>query len=147
MMTDLLEKRGPVASAVLGAAIVLALTYLVELDGIRVPLFASSMTFGVVLAGFSATQRNMMFTMRNSRVIVRAKQINQLEPILKYLSRTTHVGILLTLFSFVGFFVGDHSELVRIWMVGIGALVFFSIALLTRSELVMALLLRRFMEE
>ena len=146
-MINVLEKYGPLVFGVLGAALVLGLSYLIAFDKIPFPALASSMTFGVVLAGFSATQRNMMFTMRNSRVITRARQIRLLEPILLYLSRTSHVGIVLTLYSFIGFFVGEHVEVVRACMVGLGGLVFYSIALLIRNELVMALLLKRFMEE
>ena len=146
-MTNFLEHHGPWIFWVVGFAIILPLAYVVELESIIVPILASSMTFGIVLAGFSATQRNMLFTMRNSQVIKRLKKIDHMETVLAYLSRTSYVGIFIVLLSFIGFFVTDYSHVARVWIAVLGGSIFGSVAYLVRNERVMELVLRRFMEE
>ena len=126
---------------------ILTLAYLVELESLMVPILASSMTFGIVLAGFSATQRNMLFTMRNSQVIKRLKKIDHMETVLAYLSRTSYVGIIIVLFSFLGFFVTDYAHVARVWIALLGGSISCAIAYLARNERVMELVLKRFMEE
>lgn len=146
-MINFLERHGPRISGVVGFGIILILAYLMELETMMVPILASSMTFGIVLAGFSATQRNMLFTMRNSQVIKRLKKIDHMETVLKYLSRTSYVGIIIVLLSFLGFFVSEYSDLARVWIAFLGGSIFGSIAYLVRNERVMELVLKRFMEE
>ena len=147
MMINFLEKRGPTLSAIVGGVTALAATWLLETTSVPAPLIATAATFGVVLAGFSATQRNMLFPIRISRVIRRAIQINQMDRILSYLSRSSYIGIVITLYSFIGFFVGDHFLVVRAWMAVLIALVFFALACLARNEMVMSLIMKRYMEE
>lgn len=147
MMTNFLERRGPLISGIAGIVITLPLAYFVELESVMVPILASAMTFGIVLAGFSATQRNMLFTMRNSQVIKRLKKIDHMETVLRYLSRTSYIGITIVLFSFVGFFITEYTDVARVSIALLGGLVFGSIGYLVRNERVMELVLKRFMEE
>ena len=147
MMINFLERHGPWIFGIVGFGVTLLLAYLVDLGPILAPILASAMTFGIVLAGFSATQRNMLFTMRNSQVIKRLKKIDHMETVLRYLSGTSYMGIAIVLFSFVGFFVSDYPDVARVWIGMLGGLIFGSIAYLVRNERVMELVLKRFMEE
>lgn len=147
MMINFLEKRGPTLSAIVGAVSTLVVTWLIGVTTVPAPLIATAATFGVVLAGFSATQRNMLFPIRSSRVIRRAIEINQMDRILSYLSRSSYVGIVITLYSFIGFFIGEHFLVVRAWMAVLIALVLFALACLARNEAVMSLIVKRYMEE
>lgn len=147
MMVDFLEKRGPIISSIIGCIATLGAMWILDMTEVPAALIATAATFGIVLAGFSATQRNMLFPMRGSRVIRRAIKINQMDRVLSYLSQDTYTGIALTLYSFTGFFVGDNLIVVRVWTVLLGGLVLFALAGLTRNEIVMALIMKRFLEE
>lgn len=146
-MIDFLEKRGPTISAIVGGVSTLVVTWLLGLTTVPSPLLATAATFGVVLAGLSAIQRNMLFPIRSSRVIRRAIEINQMDRILSYLSKSSYIGVVISLYSFVGFFIGDHFFVVRVWMAVLVALVFFASACLARNEAVMSLIMKRYMEE
>lgn len=146
-MIDFLEKRGPTISAIVGGVSTLVVTWLLGLTTVPSPLLATAATFGVVLAGLSAIQRNMLFPIRSSRVIRRAIEINQMDRILSYLSKSSYIGVVISLYSFVGFFVGDNLIVVRVWTAVLGGLVLFALACLTRNEVVMSLILKRFLEE
>lgn len=146
-MIDFLEKRGPFIAAIIGCIATLVAVWVMGMTVVPAALIATAATFGIVLAGFSATQRNMLFPMRGSRVIRRAIQINQMDRVLSYLSKDAYIGIALTLYSFVGFFVGDNLIVVRVWTAGLGGLVLFALACLTRNEIVMSLILKRYLEE
>lgn len=147
MMINFLEKRGPTISAIVGGVLTLVVAWLIGVTTAPAPLIATAATFGVVLAGFSATQRNTLFPIRSSRVIRRAIQINQMDRILSYLSKGSYVGIVITLYSFTGFFIGEHFLVVRAWIAVLIALVFFALACLARNEMVMSLIMKRYMEE
>ena len=146
-MIDFLEKRGPTISAIVGGVSTLVVTWLLGLTTVPSPLLATAATFGVVLAGLSAIQRNVLFPIRSSRVIRRAIEINQMDRILSYLSKSSYIGVVISLYSFVGFFIGDHFFVVRVWMAVLVALVFFALACLARNEAVMSLIMKRYMEE
>lgn len=146
-MIDFLEKRGPTISAIVGGVSTLVVTWLLGLTTVPSPLLATAATFGVVLAGLSAIQRNVLFPIRSSRVIRRAIEINQMDRILSYLSKSSYIGVVISLYSFVGFFIGDHFFFVRVWMAVLVALVFFALACLARNEAVMSLIMKRYMEE
>lgn len=147
MMIDRLEKYGPSLSAILGGIASLTITWTSGMTTVPTTLIATAATFGIVMAGFSATQRNMLFSMRGSRVIRRAIEINQMDRVLSYLSKSSYVGIGLTLFSFAGFFVSDHIIVVLAWMTVLGALVLLAVAFLVRNEVVASLILKRYLEE
>ena len=147
MIIDRVEKYGPIAFAVLGGVCSLTLALLAGMSSIPTAMIATTMTFGIVMAGFSATQRNMLFSLRGSRVIRHAIEINQINRVLSYLAVNPFVGLGLTLYSFLGFLTVDEPIAVRVWVTVLGALVFFALACLTRNEIVMYLILKRYMEE
>lgn len=146
MMIDLAEKYGPTAFAIIGGSLSFVATLLIETSTVSANLIATTtMTFGIVLAGFSGTQRNMLISIRRTRVIDRAIDINQIERVLSYLTKSSYVGLVLALYSFAGFFIDDHLVVLRAWIAGLGALVFFAIAHLARNEIIMSLILKRIM--
>lgn len=147
MMIDRIEKYGPGASAIIGGIASMAISWILGMTTVPTALIATAATFGIVMAGFSATQRNMLFSIRGSRVIRRAIKINQMDRVLTYLSTSSFVGILLTLLSFVAFFVGHNIIIVGVSMGILGALVSFAIGCLVRNEVVMSLIQKRYFEE
>lgn len=147
MMINFLEKRGPTISAIIGCVAALAAAWILGMSAVPIAMIATAATIGIVMAGFSATQRNMLFSMRGTRVILRAIKINQMDRVLSYMSKNPYIGIVLTLYSFVGFFIGNNQIVVVAWTAGLGGLVCFALACLARNEAVMSLIVKRYLEE
>ena len=147
MKTDILEKYGPWTLGLTASIVSSAVTYNLGLDTISAAMVTSFMTVGIVIAGFSATLRIMIFSMRNSRVIARLGKIQHRDQVLGYLSKASFSGIGLTLVAFVGFFIPEHQIGALLWISANTLVFFLSIGYLIRNEFVMHLIVKRYMEE
>lgn len=138
---------GPLAFAVIRGVCTLVLAWLSGLTTIPPALTGTAMTFGIVMAGFSATQRNMLFSMRGSRVIRRANKNNQMVRVWFYMAYNTFVGIAITLYSFLGFFSGTNLIFNSVWITVLGALVFLALGFLLSSEIILWRVLRQHLDK
>lgn len=146
-MINIIEKYAPYVITVIGGGLALSVSWWLDIEAIPDALIAGTMTLGIVIAGFSATQRNMLFSMRQSRVIRRAIKINQMDHVWSYVSRTLFGGIVLTVISFIGFFINDNVVIVRIWITVLSALVCWTISYLALNEIIMTIISKRYIEE
>ena len=80
---------------------------------------AATMTFGIVVAGFTATQRNMLLGMRSSSVLRFLSRTGYYIDVLDYLMQCVYSALLVSAISVVGFFVGSNALLWEMWMVAI----------------------------
>ena len=79
----------------------------------------ATMTVGIVVSSFTATQRNMLLGMNTSIVLRRAARANYLEHIFDYLKQTIWFGMATTVVSVIGLFV-DGKRDIGIDLVGFG---------------------------
>ena len=133
------------------AAIVAALAAIAVFTGAFGPvsqaLPAGTMTFGIVVAGFAATQRNMLLGMRGSTVLRVALRTGYHHDILAYLMHCVYAGISVSAVSAVGFFVGGNALTWNIWAVLLAFTVGLVLALIVSNELLMARVVKRFLED
>ena len=122
----------------------------VAVDGIE-PLTpavpAALTTFGVVVSGFVATQRNMLLGMGGARVLRFLARTGYYEDVLAYLSECVYAGIAVSLLSIAGLFMGSRETLWSLWTPPAAGGACLLTCLLLRNELVMRRVLKHFVKE
>ena len=142
------EKTWPPLLAVVAASVAaVVLTVLLNIKPLPLALPAATMTFGIVVAGFAATQRNMLLTMSGSEVLRFARTTGYYEDIISYLTNGIHAGLLVTLISLCGFFLGENCALWTAWLSVLTGGVALVLGLTARNEMLSNRLVRRFLEE
>ena len=106
-----------------------------------------TMTVGVVVAGFTATQRNQFLAIRGSRIFRIAAKSGYHRHILVYLAQGIYGALFLVTVSLLGFFVGACSWPWTVWMVLWGAAIGYVISALARNEMLMSRIFDRLIEE
>ncbi len=114
-------------------------------------LVAGAMTFGIVVAGFSATQRNMLLGMGATKIMRLMAKTGYDQDILAYLMQCVWAGLLVTAVSAGKFFTNEvnnpsgfaWSAWLAVWS---GAFV-LAILLIIRNEILMFLVIKRVMKE
>ena len=105
------------------------------------------MALGLIVAGFTATQRNMLLGMGGSKVLRYAATTGFYKEILKYLAHCISAGLFVTLVSMVGIFISRSGWAWPLWLaLWVGSIILV-VAFLVRNELLMARIFARFMEE
>lgn len=141
------ERFGPAVLGGVASIIGFAVLYLMEFCFAPKALPAAALTFGVVVAGFSATQRNMLLGMGGSRVI-RFLVDNKLQGrALAYLMECVCAGLTTTVAAAVGFFLGTPGIHHTIWLAIIVGLVVWVVGSIARNELAMRVISKRYIEE
>lgn len=116
----------------------------------RVPdskaLPAVTMTFGIVVAGFTATQRNMLLGMRGASVLRFLSKTGYYIDVLDYLMQCVYSALLISALSVVGFFLGCDTLLWNAWIVVMTFAVTLVLAMIWRNEMLMSRIIKRFME-
>ena len=105
------------------------------------------MTFGIVVAGFAATQRNMLLGLGGSRVMRFAVRTGYYDDILAYLMDCVYAGIGVSVVSVAGFFLGDSALPWSLWLVVLTGSISLVLALTLRNEIMIVRIIKRFMEE
>lgn len=142
MISRNIEIYSPYVLAVIGAAGVYLFASCIPT--IPKSLAAGTMTFGAVVAGFTATQRNMLLSMKASKVLTFLAKLGHDKSILRCLAECVYGGLLVTVISVVRFFiVTDASWWLALWS---GSLIFIVWAM-ARNEAIMFLAIKRWMEE
>jgi len=136
------ERLWPLVLA--GGTGVLAGVYLNEIPGLDP---AATMALGLIVAGFTATQRNMLLSMSGSQVLRFAATSGYAKDILSYLADCVYAGLFATFISLIGIFLGDHGIWQSLWLAfWVGSLLLM-ILILVRNEWLMHRVFTRFMDE
>ena len=151
-MSGKFERRFPGLIALLTVVASLVVVWLCDIDALPKSLAAGTMTFGIVVAGFAATQRNMLLGMGGSKLLRFAVRTGFHHDILAYLMHCVYVGLAVALVSVIGFFLNEDTSfgpfsLWESWLVVLVGLIVWVLALMCRNELVILRVIKRFMEE
>lgn len=110
-------------------------------------LAAGTMTFGVVVAGFAATQRSMLLGMHGSEVLRFAVRTGYYRDVLDYLMHCVYAGLFISVASVAGFFLGDNAMLWCWWLAVLTGGIVLALALMLRNELLIRRIIERFLED
>ncbi|WP_428097982.1 hypothetical protein [Candidatus Rariloculus sp.] len=122
----------------------------------KIPVFpeglaAATMTFGVVVAGFTATQRTMLLTMTGKKVMQFMASAGYHDDVLMYLRQCIWAGLLFVATSALRFFISDviwqHFWIWRLWLAIWTGLLALVLVYIVRNERLMFLIVKRFIEE
>ena len=141
------EKVFPILLAAIAAGVAAIVIFGYDFGAIPKSLPAGTMTFGIVVAGFAATQRNMLLGMRGSTVLRVALRSGYHNDVLTYLMHCVYAGLFTSAVSVVGFFLGKNALLWNLWLIVLTFAVVLVLALILRNELLMVRIVERFMED
>lgn len=110
-------------------------------------LAAGTMTFGIVVAGFAATQRNMLLGMRGSNVLRFAVRTGYHYDVLNYLRHCVYAGLFVSAVSVAGFFLGHSTMLWSGWLAVLTGGIVLVLALMLRNEILIRRVVIHFLEE
>ena len=139
------EKYGPYTLAV--ACAVLAGMFACCIPVITKPLAAGTMTFGIVVSGFTATQRNMLLGMGGTKVLKFAVRSGYYKDLLWYLAECIFAGLLVVTLSMVRFFIDASAWIWQPWLIICISSIVFVIITMARNEWLMIVVVRRWIED
>ena len=108
---------------------------------------AATTTFGIVVAGFTATQRNMLLGMRSSSVLRFLSRTGYYIDVLDYLMQCLYSALLVSAISVIVFFVDYNSAVWNIWIIIMSFAVSLVLFMIWRNEILMARIIKRFIED
>lgn len=141
------EKLLPLLIALILGVTAGIVAYICEIQPFPKALSAGTMTFGVVVAGFAATQRNMLLGMRGSSVLKFAVRTGFHDSVLAYLMHCVYAGLSVSVVSVVGFFINSNPLYWSVWFALLIGSIALVIALILRNEILMVRIVKRFMED
>ena len=141
------EKLIPLLIALILGVATGIVAYIYEIQPFPKALSAGTMTFGVVVAGFAATQRNMLLGMRGSSVLKFAVRTGFHDSVLAYLMHCVYAGLAVSVVSVVGFFITSNPLYWSVWFALLIGSIALVIALILRNEILMVRIVKRFMED
>lgn len=142
------ETRWPLLAAACATAVAAVMVSVVwRPSPLPASVPAGGMTFGIVVAGFVATQRNMLLPISSSAVMRWVARTGYHEPIIAYLTHCVRAGLLVTVISLVGLFLGDCILLWQIWISSFSGAAVLVLSLMCRNEGIMTLVMRRYFRE
>lgn len=141
------EKLIPLLIALILGVATGIVAYIYEIQPFPKALSAGTMTFGVVVAGFAATQRNMLLGMRGSSVLKFAVRTGFHDSVLAYLMHCVYAGLAVSVVSVVGFFINSNPLYWSVWFALLIGSIALVIALILRNEILMVRIVKRFMED
>ena len=141
------ERYWPFAVAVVVTTLVGIGVWQFRVKPLPVSVPAATMTFGIVVSGFVATQRNMLLTMGGANVLRYAVRTGFYKDVLAYLAECIGTGLLVTGISITGFFL-DRSILGwSIWLSLLSGAASLVVCLMVRNEILVFRMIQRFLEE
>ena len=146
-MPSILERYVPFALAAIVALAVAAVVFSSGKIRYSYAIPAAAMTFGIVVAGFSATQRNMLLGMRGSSVLRFLSRTMYYNDVLNYFMQGVYTSLLVSAISVVGFFVDSNPLIWKIWIVMFSYSVTQVLLIIGRNEILMGRIIRRFLED
>ena len=141
-----LERRVPFVAAVLAGIGTGVFTWQWNVSSsIAIP--AATLTFGIVVSGFVATQRNLLLTMGGSRLVRYAVNNGLYKDVLNYLAQCIWAGLSVTFLSILGMLLCNYPTAWSFWLpIQLGGVVLV-ICLIVRNETLMFRILKRYWEE
>ena len=137
----------PFFAASVVAVIATVAVFMCRIGPLPKALPAGTLTFGIVVAGFAAAHRNMLLGMRGSDVLRILASSGYSDDVLDYLRHSVNAGLVVSVVSGIGFFLGDSALLWKLWSVAMIFLVALVILLLHRNESLMSLVVKRFINQ
>ena len=108
----------------------------------------AALTFGVVAAGFSATQRNILLGMGGSRVLSFMVKTGYHTNALNYLMDGVYAGVGVSACALAGLFLFNCTWWVLVgWTSLVAGAVAFVIGTIVRNEIMMARIIKHYMED
>ena len=141
------EKYLPPLVAITAGAVAAVLTFTYGIGPLPKPLAAGTMTFGIVVAGFAATQRNMLLGMSGSSVLRFAVRTGFHHDVLAYLMHCVYAGLFVSAVSVIGFFLGDNAMLWSIWLAVLTGAIVLVLGLMWRNEMMIVRIVKLFLED
>ena len=108
---------------------------------------AATMTFGVVVAGFTATQRNMLLTMGGSRILRFASTTGYDRHTIDYFDQSIRAGILVVVVSIIAIFLIHYAKPMWTWLPVLCGAIALAGSTIYRNECVMKQVVLRFLAE
>ena len=108
---------------------------------------AATLTFGIVVSGFVATQRNLLLTMGGSQLVRYAVRTGLYKDVLNYLAQCIWAGLGVTFLSVLGMVCPNHPIAWSIWLPIQSALLMLVLCLIIRNEILMFRVVKRYWEE
>ena len=106
-----------------------------------------AMTFGIVAAGFAATQRNILLALGGSRVLKFFAGYGGQGDVMAYLGSGILAGLVVTVVSLVGLFLCKGKIAEDIWLPFFVGSIAWVIAITVRNEILMSRMVLDFMAE
>lgn len=106
-----------------------------------------TMTLGVIVAGFTATQRNMIVGMAGAKVIQFIMETEHYQDFLTYLSQCLYGALFVSAISVPGMFLDQCSLAWSIWVSIWAGSVITVLAMMLRNEIVMSQISRHYLQE
>ena len=141
------ERFGPIVIAVVISITGFVVLNLLDFCAAPQALPASALTFGVVVAGFSATQRNMLLGMGGSRIIRFLVRNGLQNRALGYFMECVCAGLATTTVAVAGFFLGAPGIHHTIWLAIIIGLIVWVVGVIARNEIAMRVISKRYIDE
>ena len=142
-----MEKILPPLIAFVATIVATIVVFIYEVGPLSNSIAVGTMTFGIVVAGFSATQRNMLLGMSGSSVLRFAVRNGFHDDILSYLMHCVYSGLTASCISIVGFFLDNHAFLWKAWLIIMTFAVVLIIGLIFRNEIMMVRIVKLFIED
>ena len=101
----------------------------------------------MVIAGFTATQRNQFLAMRGSKILRLASNAGYHSDVLSYLAQCIYGALALSVVSLLGFFVSSPSLTWSVWQIVWGGACAWTAMSLVRNEILMSRIFARLLEE
>ena len=147
-MSRRFEQLAPLVVAGTFGLAVAYLDHILVFSPLPLSVSAGAMALGMIVSGFTATQRNMLLNMGGSRVLRYAAVTGYYHDVLAYLAHCIYAGLAVTLLSLIGIFVVDQARWICIvWLSFWSGSIVLTVALLFRNEALMARIFLKFMEE
>ena len=143
------ERHGPYFLAVIAAVItaVMVVVFASEAEPFSRFISVGTMTLGVVVAGFTATQRNMLLSMGGTKVLRFAATTGYYKDVRDYLAQCIHAALFVVVVSAAGIFISENSWAWFLWLAfWVGSLVLVLVFMI-RNEVLMSRIFTHFIKE
>lgn len=147
MTPAMMQRAWPFGLAIIAAGVAAFVAAECLVEPLPVALPAGTMTFGVVVSGFVATQRNMLLTMSGAEVLRFAVRAGFYRDVMAYFADGIRAGLFVTTVSLTGFFIGTNNTLWVVWLSIQAGGVTLVVCLIARNEILVRRMVSRYLEE
>ena len=139
------ERYGPFFPAAITAVVIAV--FASEAESFSRFISVGTMTLGVVVAGFTATQRNMLMSMGGTKVLRFAATTGYYRDVRDYLAWCIYAALFVVVVSGAGIFVNCNSWAWSLWLaLWVGSVVLV-LGFMVRNEILMSRIFTHFIKE